>query len=274
MSFTWRDVKGKDDLPDGVYAADAVDQHRSGWCGCCFLVSAGQVMEDRANIRRAKEGLPPRSLSMQGLMDHFQRHRSPDESAGWNVCQGGVPLHVFECVSEGHCPLDWSTDETCERWMGYARRVPVPSPSATSCFHSPRRLFYSDVLSDLLEHGPLVLEIAAQTVLSCDSTGLVTDLTSREPNHAVSVVGYLKHPTAGFCWIGRNSWGKTNTVPSRIPRDYRRCTGVGRNECKVSWNEWVGDPKNKGFFYLPFSFRPLYDLTPSPWVSVLYHCKR
>lgn len=267
--FSWRRVRRGEyerltgrALPAGVYAGDVVDQHVASWCGCCYLVAAVQCVEDRARIAHTKRtGAAPPSLrvSMQAVMDHFREWDAP--TPGWNACHGGFPLHVLECLARRECPL---LLEGPSRWFGFARTTTRCLRSdATFEVRRARRLPPSQVQHSLLHDGPLVLEVNADTLKAVTPGGLVYDLTPRDPNHAVCVVGWTTRHGV-MCWIVRNSWG-TRRAPRALPDDLS-CVANGYNVCSVEWEPWRGTPDDPGFVLLPASFPPLHRTQLSPWI--------
>ena len=223
------------------------------------------MVQDRAHIALSEEtcGHPPR-ISLQVLMDHF---KETDAEPGWNVCHGGHPLNVLRCLEDKTCPMVLEDIET-RAWAGFARvvtRCPYPTAHAFRV-RNPRRIPPEQVKTQLWEHGPVVLEISAQTLKGVDARGVVRDLVPRESNHAVCVVGIVRVDDGTLCWVVRNSWGK-HRVPRELPADYEECVVPGRNRCMVDWDEWHGDPRNPGFCYLPTSFVPLHNRHPSPWIE-------
>ena len=117
---------------------------------------------------------------------------------------------------------------------------------------------------ELRARGPVVLEISARTLIECDARGVATDLTPRDSDHAVCVVGWTTVDGVP-CWIVRNSWGKRR-VPAEVPRDLT-CVTRDANDCVVTWRHWVGAPDRPGFVYLPKAYAPLHSATPSPWIA-------
>lgn len=266
MDFSWRTLaRGADrSLPAGRYAADAIDQHQGGWCGSCYLVAVVQCVEDRASIlatRRSSWWLaaPQRvRLDLQAVLDHYQDASTP----GWNACHGGLPLEVFECLASRACPLRLIDAPT--RLLGFPqRRTTTLLGNAPYVVLDARRLPETSVRESLRRDGPVVLEVSARTLKSVDERGVVTDLTPRESNHAVCVVGW-RHVDGTECWIVRNSWG-SHRAPVDLPGDIT-CVSNEGNSCEVEWERWTGDPHDPGFCYLPMSFLPLHLHDPCPWV--------
>lgn len=208
---------------------------------------------------------PRPDLSLQTILDHF---RMLDAQPGWNACHGGFPLHVFQCLQTGACPLVARHKDTA--WLGHPRRVyqtPLGDFGGQIHLERPRRLHPRDVQTQILNHGPVVLEIAAQTLKTVDAHGVVTDLTPRSSNHAVAVVGWT-HRRGCDCWIVRNSWGKQR-VPKKVPEDLT-CVDHDGNACEVEWEKWSGDPQDPGFVLLPVAYPPLtpHEAKYSPWITV------
>jgi hypothetical protein len=280
-SFSWR--SGRDayrtGVPlkrDGLYALDAIDQHAASWCGCCYIVSTVQAIDDRIfiQIARGPTGVDVTragrklSISLQSVMDHFQEWNDSSE-LGWNVCHGGSVTHVLQCIMEGRCPLHKKRKGEHNEGsdlIGYSRRREnCDTPNTGFSVLSYRRILNEEVKKDIVDRGPVILEMSAQTAKSVDRKGVVKDNSLKQPNHSVSVVGWERVQGEEF-WVVRNSWGK-NRAPRNIPTDYMFCVGVGRNTCVNHWEAWKGIPSDPGFFLLPVSHPSLYaDI--SPWISV------
>lgn len=270
-------------LPSGSYTTPPINQHISNWCGACYLVAAAQSVDDCVFIaltRALKRRPAPRKhLSLQALVDHFQVFQERAEP-GWNVCHGGYPLHVLQCIERNECPLLWDTKPKPQttawlhitEWFGFARSPPSKANTAIDervSLTNSTRLFPSKVKEVLRDVGPVVLEISADTVLSVDArTGVVQDLSSREEDHAVSVVGWCR-VDGQECYIARNSWGLSR-VPKQMPDD-ESCVDVNVNQCSVDFVPWSGDPGNPGFFFIPTDMPRLSHMHPSPWIGFLVH---
>lgn len=273
--FSWRREVGgprsatHPELSPGVYACDAMDQHAPSWCGACYLVAAATSVSDRAHIAlaRAHHGRcvrPPR-LSLQTLLDHF---REWSAEPGWNACHGGFPLSVLRCMQDRTCPMVWEERADAWEWWGFPRaltRCPVPDVTSFRVAGA-RRVPPETVKRELLEHGPLVLEVSARTLKTLDARGVATDLTPRPPDHAVCVVGWETTADGVECWVVRNSWGDAR-APKAVPTDITQCVARGRNACAVEWEPWRGMPSDPGFLLLPMRFAPLSSRTPSPWIA-------
>jgi len=254
--FTWRDMRSHSSVPDGMYASAIFDQHSMGWCGCCYIVAIVQTIEDRGHIARPHDKRT--RVDMQSVVDHFNTSTA-SEDAQWNACHGGYPMHVVECLVSGACPIVIGQHR---RWLGHPSRTKnTPLNTAPFRVTSVTRISTHEIMEELYQRGPVVLEINAQTLKSCDDHGVVTDYTPGVPNHAVSVVGW-KQTHAGPSWIVRNSWGQ-HRVPKNIPDDVM-CVNEDGNRCEVQWEYWVGDPNMGGFCYLPMSHPVLH--MSDPWI--------
>lgn len=260
--FSWKRVSDGI-FPEGSYVGDVINQHGTQWCGCCYVVSVVQMVEDRYRIcfsqRHAKSPVS-RHIDMQTILDHFVEETAVLD--GWNACHGGFPLHVIRCIGDRECPVVWTTHNT--PLLGYARgdlvqctaSLPFASPIVVS---NPRRVLERDVRELIARSGPVVLEVNGDTLKSCDASGIVRDLTPALPNHAVTVVGWEDD-----LWIVRNSWG-SERVPREIPSDLN-CVKRGVNDCRVDWVKWSGTPDDPGYVLLPRAFPPLHTTDPSPWI--------
>lgn len=256
MDFTWRDVHSHPHVPDGSYAGTTFNQHRMGWCGCCYIVAVVQTVEDRGHITRPND--TRHTVDMQTVVDHFNTSQTL-ETQRWNACHGGDPVHVIECLVTGACPV---VTTRRKRWLGHPLRT-SNTPLGTAPFRvtGVERTSTHNIMDEIHKRGPVVLEISAQTIKTVDSMGVVTDRSPNPPNHAVSVVGW-KSTHAGPAWIVRNSWGQ-HRVPKSIPNDLQ-CVDIHANRCDVEWEYWVGDPHAPGFCYLPMS-HPLLHMS-DPWI--------
>ena len=254
--------------PVDRYAGNCMNQHSEGWCGMCYMSSAVQCFEDRAHLataRYAGEKIPRLRMDIQMVLDYFKDSTAPK---GWNACHGGFPMHVLKCIKDGVCPIKWEYDKGDRNLLGYSRgkvgqakrrAERRPAPRIVSVRHIP----HADVEREIMERGPVVLEVSGDVIESADpETGICTELHHTEVDHAVCVVGWeTRHGVR--CWIVRNVWGKQGH-PSE-PKSFK-CVKVGQNECKVPWKKWTGDPTDPGFCLLPCSFAAL-KASPSPWIA-------
>ena len=246
MSFSWRSVaeaRGDDDvrppLPKGRYACDPIDQHSKEWCGACYAVATLQMLQDRIRIQRSAHRdapAPIEALSVQDLVDDLQR-------LGTVACAGGYAEQVVHLLHMGVCRL---RREGADGWTGQPRigRRQHRGHPLDVCV-SPMSVLppsVDAVKRAIAEFGPVLLDVAYATVLSCDPTGTVSDLTPREADHTVCVVGWGVRNGAA-CWLARNSWG----THGRGPR-----SSDGRRD-----TPWLGDPDDPGFFWIPMAYAPL-----------------
>ena len=212
-------------LPPGTYATRVQDQHRSGWCGCCYLIAVVHMMQDRWNVlvgTRLAAGermLPFVELDAQAMLDDYHRHRHAVH-AGWNACQGGEPKRVLACMVEGGCPLrvapargyawrghpmrgdDESEEEEKEEEEGEEGRRRGGrhgggvlgggggrrGPRVASFRIVPNR--EADVRAALWERGSVVLTIDAECIAKADARGVADVSERRRRNHAVTVIGW------------------------------------------------------------------------------------
>lgn len=257
MDFGWHDVRTHPHVPNGSYASTAFNQHSMGWCGCCYIVAVVQAVEDRGHIAHPCD--VRHTVDMQTVVNHFNTSASEEDDAQWNACHGGFPEHVVECLMSGVCPLVTTHHK---RWLGYPLRTEkTPLGTAPYRVTGVKRIPTRDVMDEIYQRGPIVLEINAQTLKSCDREGVVTDHAPNTSNHAVAVIGW-KQTHAGPSWIVRNSWGQ-NRVPVTIPDDVL-CVNEDGNRCEVDWEYWTGDPNLSGFCYLPMSHPSLH--MSDPWI--------
>ncbi len=259
-SFSWRSRHDAARLamPRRVFATDAINQHEMSWCGCCYAVAVVQTVEDRSHIRLRRKY----HVSMKHIMDHLQAWAQ--EHDGWNVCHGSSPARVLECLTEGQCPL--VTDRRRWNFPGFPRtRSRCDRSDFPMRITGFRRVPETQVKHELINVGPLVLNISHVTCREVDSDGVSTDLVLRPVTHCVSVVGWTVRNDIE-CWVVRNSWG-TERVPARLPEDYKTCVGVDRNECRTTYRPWTGMPSDPGFFLLPTSHPGLH-IPTTPWIAV------
>lgn len=254
--FSWKNVRNRPGLPSGNYTADVFNQHMPTWCGCCYLVSAVQMIEDRLAVARRT---PTRRihLSLQDVLDHF------NAASERNACHGGLTSHVLECFATGTCPLHPSPTPSHD-WVGHPRSAVSPKSIPSFRVQRVRRVPPTEVAHELYKRGPLVLEVNAYTLKRLSANGCAADLTPRPPNHTVGVIGY-RCVDGQDCWILRNSWG-THRVPKALPEDLS-CVATDQNDCIVEWEYWSGATDAPGFVYLPISYPPLHATDPSPWVT-------
>lgn len=272
-NFTWKNIKSDlykqmtgNNIASGNYASDVINQHKSSWCGCCYMVSVVQMLQDRTHIALGKNKqnsimIPWVVFDLQDLLDSYQAHKGP-YTDGWNACKGGLPLHVLNAIENGYCPLLLQSKNSV--WLGHPRNI--KNKQATNLnlkIENSRRIVPTkDVEKCIIEKGPVVLTISAQTLIDIDQNGYAQCTEELKPNHAVSVIGW-KYNNGKKYWIVRNSWGEKQ-VPKSLPDDMS-CVTVDGNDCQISMKLWTGDVNNPGYIYVPVDFRPLNDDTNSPW---------
>ena len=107
-------------LAVGEYTSAVIDQHRSKWCGCCYLLATVQSVQDRVHIalgkRHANVAARPIVIFDAQLALDAYNHYHKSEDAAWNACHGGSALDVMQGVLEGKIPLVRTVRDT---WMGY-----------------------------------------------------------------------------------------------------------------------------------------------------------
>ena len=268
--WTWLvvdpETAGRRGLLPGRYAGGVFDQHRSGWCGCCYLIAVVQMIEDRWNIivgrnMRKEEGdrvqmHPYVRLDKQRMLDEYDAVRRV-AAIGWNACKGGDPRMVIGCIRGGSCPLRLEPPDGSV-WVGHPRDEKTPTdPIADrvavkvgSCTTIPNEV--DAVKRVIYDRGTVVLGIDAQCLIHADEKG-VADRSSRvSRNHAVTVVGWTTLDDGEECWVVRNSWGK-HSVPTSLPDD-TGCVSRDGNECAWPTRAWSGTPILPGFVLVPTAY--------------------
>ena len=264
--FDWREVRGSDNalsrgqkcLFEGSFVSRVLNQHQTKWCGCCYLLSVIQCLQDRLNVHDHCTSTKTRTeFELQVIMDEYDRITSSGMS--WNACLGGQPSDVIGCLERRELPL--VPGDSMRDWSGYPREVVGPKDDyENDCRHAIRVesidtssfSYPDDIQGEIWQHGPVVLNINATNLLQLNADGIVeNEIDIRRANHAVCVVGWTVK-RAQSMWIVRNSWGR-HQVPTHIPED-KTCVRRGRNECDVEYTEWVGDVAHRGYCYLPMSF--------------------
>jgi hypothetical protein len=274
--WSWLRVSPKEakirGIPAGRYATPATNQHRSGWCGACYLVAVVQMIADRwsmvANFAVTASdhtATPCVSMDMLSILCDYDRYHSEELSkrAGggraatppsWNGCQGGSPMSVLQCMMDGRCPLRESPSDG-DVWTGYVGDAAAEHGAPTSRMTVVEKYFVPNdpkaVREELYRHGPVVLLIDAETLLETDTRGVARGRPASTPNHAVSVVGWQRAVDGRMCWVVRNSWG--SVVPDNLPKD-RSCVTRSTNRCTPNVRSWRSIPEHPGFCLLPFSY--------------------
>ena len=268
-ALVWQRYFGRAIAP-GTYTSPIFDQHMSKWCGCCYLVSVVQMIQDRMHValgiaQPSLSMFPCFQFNMQMALDTYNayeaRHRSD-----WNACSGGMPLRVIEAIRANQCILRLMADLTV--WMGH----PCEIDEQLNGDDDNIQLELGDALQNSVEYiryrifkyGPVVLGIDSLCLRDPElgrRYGVVDIRQSSLRDHAVSVVGWTQK-NGKSCWIVRNSWG-TERVPSERPSNVA-CVGANFNHCTVSTTQWTGDPNNLGYAYVPTDYSGLRGV-PSPW---------
>ena len=269
--FTWQNVDSEKykemtgtDISPGCYTSLPINQHKSSWCGCCYMVSTLQMIQDRIHVKLGKKNnnvmFPWVLIDLQSMMDHYQAYKGP-YSKGWNACKGGIPLNLLYAIENNKCPLIFSNDE---EWLGHPREIhKLQKTNMHITINNSKRIVpTSDVENKILEHGPVVLSISGTLLKNINEEGYVESSAVFKANHAVSVVGWF-YKNGKKYWIARNSWGGKE-VPVSFPEDMS-CVSTTSNNCNVKTEPWVGDPHHPGFVYIPSDYSLLNDDENSPW---------
>lgn len=255
----WTDAHSSMHLAPGSYASRVINQHRSGWCGCCYLIAVVQMIQDRWNLMIGQHTLvktmyPYAELDAQCMLDEYDKFRGAIFS-GWTACHGGDPRQVISCFNSDSCRL-FLAPSSGGAWSGYAR-----SKDKQTCEERARpNISVGEVHNiannrdavkrAIYDRGSVVLGIDAQCLLMARDG--VADTTSRaKRNHAVTVVGWQWNGD-DECWLLRNSWG-SETVPNNLPEDIK-CVQRGANNCTESTRTWRGMPTLPGYVLLPMSY--------------------
>ena len=271
QGFTWQKVDSNKynmltgvSISPGCYTSIPIDQHKSSWCGCCYMVATMQMIQDRAHVKIGKLNntrmIPWIILDLQSMLDHYNLYKAP-YTVGWNACKGGLPLHLLDAIETKKCPLIFSKHN---EWVGHPKEIQSIKTTniKISVRNSKRIIPTSAVEKTILDNGPVVLSISGELLKNIDKDGFVDTTTVMKANHAVSVVGWLYKNDKKY-WIARNSWGEKQ-VPVSFPPDLS-CVTTTENNCNVKMEKWVGDPQNPGFVYIPSDYVLLNDDENSPW---------
>jgi len=271
QNFTWQKVESNEykkmsgtEISSGCYTSLPINQHKSSWCGCCYMVSTLQMIQDRIHVKLGKQNntrmIPWIIFDLQSMLDHYQAYKGP-YSRGWNACKGGIPLNLLNAIETKKCPLIISKKE---EWVGHPREIRNIEHTniKISVTNSKRIVPTSHIEERILNYGPVVLSISGQLLKNIDENGFVDGTKVMTANHAVSVVGWFYKNDKKY-WIARNSWGEKE-VPVSFP-DNMSCVTTTGNNCNVKTEKWVGDPQNPGFVYIPSDYILLNDDENSPW---------
>tara|TARA_B100000214_G_scaffold374140_1_gene356111 strand:+ start:1393 stop:2259 length:867 start_codon:yes stop_codon:yes gene_type:complete len=271
--FTWQKIENYKyklytgvNISSGCYTSFPINQHKSSWCGCCYMVSTLQMIQDRVHVQLGKRNsdiriFPWVIFDLQSMLDHYQAYKAPF-TRGWNACKGGLPLHLLNAIETNKCPLIFQKKSS--EWLGHPQDIQtiLKSDIKVKIKNSKRIIDVNDVEQKIIENGPVVLSISGPLLKNVDKYGFVIADNVLKADHAVSVVGWIYHNGKKY-WVARNSWGEKE-VPSSLPEDMS-CVSLTGNTCKIKMEPWVGDPKNPGYVYIPSDYSLLNDIHDSPW---------
>ena len=273
INFTWKlvdshtyEILTGTKISSGSYTSIPINQHKSSWCGCCYMVATMQMIQDRVHVKLGKQNTDSRMFpwvifDLQSMLDHYQAYKAPF-THGWNACKGGLPLHLLNAIESKDCPLIFQ--EKDPKWLGHPQILKHARETnmKISIKNSKRIIPTADVGKRILENGPVILSISGKLLKEIDENGFVTSKKILKPDHAVSVIGWI-YKNGVKHWIARNSWGGKE-VPESIPKDMS-CVTTTENTCKIKMESWVGDPQQPGFVYIPATYELLNDEQDSPW---------
>jgi len=271
--FSWQRVNPEiyekltnTEIAAGNYASVPINQHKTKWCGCCYMVATLQMIQDRLHVSLGKKNTNTRMspwvvIDLQSMLNHYQKHKGP-YTRGWNSCKGGIPLSLLNAIENKNVPLMFDLRKT--KWMGHPEIIASTDISNTkiSIENSRRITPTSLVEEEILKNGPVLLSISGALLKKNDEHGFITSNEILKINHAVTVIGWV-HKNNKKYWIIRNSWGKEH-VPKNVPQDMS-CVTTYSNKCIIEKEKWSGDPNNPGHVYLDASYAPLNDDENSPW---------
>ena len=270
----WERISGVS-IAAGSYTSRVVDQHKSKWCGCCYLVATLQMLQDRMHIRIGVRNpktnvFPAIQFNLQKALDAYTQLK---KRGGWNACHGGCPLQVMQSIERGYLKL--RVDVGGGEWYGFPNTVHTMVSNVKLRMSKSRRIQFSKVdypgaiQREILMNGPVVLGVDARTMNDVHISsrgGNATKQCKGNLNHAVSVVGWVQNEgDIGSSWICRNSWGQYS-VPVSKP-EFITCVRLNVNECDIATHRWEGDPKNKGYVYIPFDATDVSDSSRSQWFT-------
>ena len=273
--WTWQFVSESDatfyksvlghEIAIGCYTSNVFDQHVIKYCGCCYLISTLQILQDRLHVQLGKLNTastmyPCFEFDMQIALDSFNSSESPKHEEDWNACFGGLPLEVMNQIHNGNVKLILNAEQV---WFGFPCNFEQQDNDLRLKLHNIDVIENTpeSVMNEILRNGPVVLGIGHLCILQANEDGMIDTSVVERKNHAVSVIGW-KTLNGKKCWIVRNSWGKKN-VPTAKPEN-KNCLGIGYNNCEILKQDWKGDQNNPGFVYVPFDYHGIKGI-PSPW---------
>lgn len=270
LEWSWHDVGAEAAaerrvLP-GCYTMRAVDQHRAGWCGACYLMAAVQMITDRWHVAIGERGSdleaqmrPFVSLDAQRALDEYDAVRNAAQvQPGWNACRGGDPMRVLAAIQAGSVVLYHAPDDGAA-WRGYPSVLGRTQGygSAESLRAAIRIRDFGRlprdrkaVMEAIYSGGPVAVTINAQCLLRCDADGVADTSTQYAPNHVATLIGWTRR-AGELLWICRNSWGEL--VPDSLP-EYTGCVQRGANACDLRWKPWKGVPSMPGHVLIPADY--------------------
>ena len=162
-----------------------------GQCGSCWAFSTMSILESRSAIATGKLY----DLAEQQLVDCAG-------SAGNYGCNGGLMTSGYEYLikNKGAClTKDYpytATDGKCKHCTPEVTLKSYKTIAPTQQAHQ-----------EALQTGPVAIALAASSAaFQFYTSGVLTDCTDTEIDHAVSLVGWAASGNTKY-WIVRNSWG-------------------------------------------------------------------
>ena len=114
-------------LKVGIYASPVINQHRSQWCGCCYMIAVLQMLQDRTHVLMGNSStvqsvenkmLPWVEFDSQVALDTYDTLQRPVSFQPWNACRGGDPIKVLRAIEEEIVPLLIVPGDGAS-WLGY-----------------------------------------------------------------------------------------------------------------------------------------------------------
>lgn len=257
-------------IAHGCYVSFIFDQHMSRWCGCCYLVSVLQMIQDKMNIvlglnNWKQEAKPFVRFDFQIALNAYNAYQEKNsKSPNWNACLGGNPVNVMKAIETDNLPLCF-VDNKGFAWYGhpvdytYTEGDVKLKKNKTPVLQNDIRV----IQYEIFKYGPVVLSINSNCITDTNLNkrhGIIDTNVIGSRNHAITVIGWCKR-MGNLCWIGRNTWGKNNKAPSSLVD--KSCVQKSKNTCDMSHHlEWF----KGGFIYIPFSYSVITS-EPSPWFT-------
>lgn len=285
----------KKPLMPGKYASNPINQHETGYCGCCFLVAAIQCVQDAYNIKDAfymKKGEENDKriyhFDINKAMNDFTRihranvanleqagmHVNTKKSTEWNACMGGDPIDVLNSIADKKMSL--KLRHGYKKWESCSLvNEEEPFRKGYSILNCNYLIFDEiDLLKREILKGPVILGIRALNLWDIKD-GVIDNCNGSagaDRDHVVCVVGWRGNSH----WICRNSWGDKyeSEIWSR-PEDVRECmVQCGQNKsrsCESDKIIWRNDFEIPGVFLVPMdkfeNCAGIYD-EPTGWLKV------